>query len=84
MVQNARASFATHMQAKFTDNTPIPITAPIKSTGELCRTVSDAQTMDYKLHQLEVIRFMGRTDPPSLDEFNRTTRAHRPETQPRR
>lgn len=83
MITNARKIFIPHMRSRFVHDAPVPLTIPIKSSGELSRTVSDTQTMEYKLHQLEVIRYMGRTDPPSLEEFIRTTRVPRPETEPK-
>ncbi|KAJ5783241.1 hypothetical protein N7457_005015 [Penicillium paradoxum] len=79
-VQLARESLKPHMQARFMSKGPYPITAPISTDGELCRTVSDAQTFEYRLHQLEIIRFMERVDPLALTEFERSKRQHRPQT----
>jgi hypothetical protein len=76
----ARETFQPLMKARFISTAPYPITAPISTDGELCRSVSDAQTFEYKLHQLEVIRFMDRVDGPALDDFETSTRKPRPET----
>jgi hypothetical protein len=71
---NANKNYMAHMQAKFETGSPIPITIPITTMRELIGTVSDSQTMEYKLHQLEVIRFMGSTDTLVLERFNNSTR----------
>lgn len=76
----ARQTFKPQMKARFIPTAPYPITAPISSDGELCRSVSDAQTFEYKLHQLEVLRYMERADGPALADFETTTRKPRPET----
>ena len=82
IVRGARKNFQKHLVAKMLMAGPIPLTSPIRDQKELCGTVSDAQTMEYKLHQLEVIRYLGRADPPSLEEFNASKREHRPQTNP--
>ncbi|CAG8177480.1 unnamed protein product [Penicillium salamii] len=84
MIRDARNTFKSQMVARMLTAGPIPLTSPIREEKELCGTVSDAQTLEYKLHQLEVIRHLGRADPPSLEEFNASRRQHRPQTDPRR
>ncbi|KAJ5497561.1 hypothetical protein N7463_009548 [Penicillium fimorum] len=76
----ARESFKPQLKARFMPTAPYPVTAPISTDGELCRSVSDAQTFEYKLHQLEIIRYMERVDGPALADFESSTRQPRPET----
>ncbi|KUM59744.1 hypothetical protein ACN42_g7397 [Penicillium freii] len=76
----ARDTFKSQVKARFMSTAPYPITAPISTDGELCRSVSDAQTFEYKLHQLEILRYMERVDGPALTDFETTTRQPRPET----
>ncbi|KAJ5813186.1 hypothetical protein N7447_010209 [Penicillium robsamsonii] len=76
----ARESFKPQLKARFMATAPYPVTAPISTDGELCRSVSDAQTFEYKLHQLEIIRYMERVDGPALADFESSTRQPRPET----
>ena len=83
MVKDSRQRLRPHMLANMVNAGPIPVTTPIDSIDELCMTVSDTQTMEYKLYQLNIIRALGRTDLPSVEEFFRSKRPHRPETQPR-
>lgn len=82
LVRNARLNFQYHMVATVVAGGPVPITGPIHSVNELCGSVSDAQTMELKLHQLEIIRHLGRADPPSLEEFNAPERERRPQAEP--
>ncbi|KAF9253705.1 hypothetical protein DTO027I6_9275 [Penicillium roqueforti] len=79
-IKVARETFKPQLKARFMTTAPYPITAPISTDGELCRSVSDAQTFEYKLHQLEVLRYMERADEPALTDFEGTTRKPRPET----
>ncbi|CAG8210113.1 unnamed protein product [Penicillium nalgiovense] len=79
-IKTARDTFKPQMKARFIPTAPYPITAPISSDGELCRSVSDAQTFEYKLHQLEILRYMERVDGPALADFETSTRKPRPET----
>ncbi|KAJ5469153.1 hypothetical protein N7475_006905 [Penicillium sp. IBT 31633x] len=79
-MQTARETLKPHMKARFMSHGPYPITAPINTDGELCRTVSDAQTFEYRLHQLEIIRYMERVDPLALREFEASRRQPRPQT----
>ncbi|CAI7656136.1 unnamed protein product [Penicillium glandicola] len=76
----ARETFKPLLKARFMATAPYPVTAPISTDGELCRSVSDAQTFEYKLHQLEIIRYMERVDGPALADFETSTRKARPET----
>ncbi|KAJ5604286.1 hypothetical protein N7537_007242 [Penicillium hordei] len=76
----ARDTFKPQLKARFMATAPYPVTAPISTDGELCRSVSDAQTFEYKLHQLEIIRYMERVDGPALTDFETSTRRPRPET----
>lgn len=82
LVRNARLNFQDHMVATVVTGGPGPIIGPIHSVNELCGSVSDAQTMELKLHQLELIRHLGRADPPSLEEFNASKRECGPQTEP--
>ena len=79
-IKVARETFKPQLKARFMTTAPYPITAPISTDGELCRSVSDAQTFEYKLHQLEILRYMERADEPALTDFEGTTRKPRPET----
>ncbi|CAG8903267.1 unnamed protein product [Penicillium egyptiacum] len=79
-VKIARETFKPQVKARFIPTAPYPITAPISSDGELCRSVSDAQTFEYKLHQLEILRYMERVDGPALADFETSARRPRPET----
>lgn len=82
LVRTARLKLRDHMVATVVTGGPVPITGPIHSVNELCGSVSDAQTMELKLHQLEIIRHLGRADPPSLEEFNASKREYRPQAEP--
>lgn len=79
-IKTARDTFKPQTKARFIPTAPYPITAPISSDGELCRSVSDAQTFEYKLHQLEILRYMERVDGSALADFETSTRKPRPET----
>lgn len=76
----ARDTFKPQLKARFMTTAPYPVTAPVSTDGELCRSVSDAQTFEYKLHQLEILRYMERADALALTDFETSTRQPRPET----
>lgn len=76
----ARETFKPQLKARFMTAAPYPVTAPISTDGELCRSVSDAQTFEYKLHQLEILRYMERIDGSALTDFETCARQARPET----
>lgn len=77
LTSNSREGFRPHMASTMVTRGPILITGPVKDESEISRCVSDTQTMDFKLHELEIIRFMGRVDLESLTEFNESTRGGR-------
>ncbi|KAJ5333718.1 uncharacterized protein N7506_007501 [Penicillium brevicompactum] len=74
LTSNSREGFRPHMASTMVTRGPILITGPVKDESEISRCVSDTQTMDFKLHELEIIRFMGRVDLETLTEFNESTR----------
>ncbi|KAK9851100.1 hypothetical protein MYU51_011341 [Penicillium brevicompactum] len=77
LTSNSREGLRPHMASTMVTRGPILITGPVKDESEISRCVSDTQTMDFKLHELEIIRFMGRVDLETLTEFNESTRGGR-------
>lgn len=77
LTSKSRENFKPHMASTMVTRGPIVITGPVKNEAELIKSVSDTQTMEFKLHQLEVLRFMGRADPQSLKEFNESRRVQK-------
>ncbi|KAJ5762551.1 uncharacterized protein N7511_005933 [Penicillium nucicola] len=73
-INQARQNFASQVEAKFMDNAPFPITAPIDHEAELDNTVPDALTFEHKLHQLEMLRYMKRFDLEALKDVEATPR----------
>jgi hypothetical protein len=68
-INHARQNFGSLVEAKFMDNAPFPITAPIDNETELNNTVPDAQTFEHRLHQLEMLRYMERFDSEALKDL---------------
>jgi hypothetical protein len=79
-INRARQNFGSLVEAKFMDNAPFPITAPIDNETELNNTVSDAQTFEHRLHQLELLRYMERFDSEALKDFEGTKKGGKSRT----
>jgi hypothetical protein len=79
-INQARQNFGSLVEAKFMDNAPFPITAPIDNETELNNTVPDAQTFEHKLHQLEMLRYMERFDLEALKDVEVTKGGSRSST----
>ncbi|KAJ5559162.1 hypothetical protein N7535_008974 [Penicillium sp. DV-2018c] len=70
-INTARQLIMPHIQAKLMANAPYPMTASINTDEELCGTVTDAQTFEHRLHQLEVMRYLEELDPAALTELDK-------------